>query len=136
VALGVLFWTVIAAAVRSPDSQPVATSTSAPAFETVQLQSKLIGRTLPYNVILPRDYHTSPRTRYPVLYLLHGFTDTEANWFGLTGRQHFVNVPGAVDRANAAGARERFAGIVGTSILGLFGLGAGLLATHLLRRAI
>lgn len=48
--------------------------------ETVQFQSTLIGKTLPYNVILPRDYHASPRTRYPVLYLLHGFSGHYSDW--------------------------------------------------------
>jgi S-formylglutathione hydrolase FrmB len=48
--------------------------------ETVQFQSKLVGKTLPYNVILPRDYQTSPRTRYPVLYLLHGFSGHYNDW--------------------------------------------------------
>ncbi len=57
-------------------------------------------------VYLPPSYATERNRRYPVLYLLHGFTDTDSNWFGLTGRQHFVNVPGAVDRATTAGARE------------------------------
>jgi S-formylglutathione hydrolase FrmB len=49
-------------------------------FETVQLQSKLTGKTLPYNVILPRNYQTSPRSRYPVLYLLHGFSGHYSDW--------------------------------------------------------
>ncbi|MFS8086081.1 MAG: alpha/beta hydrolase, partial [Acidobacteriota bacterium] len=48
--------------------------------ETVQLQSRLVGKTLPYNVILPSDYQTSPRTRYPVLYLLHGFSGHYSDW--------------------------------------------------------
>jgi len=48
--------------------------------ETVQLQSKLIGKALPYNVIMPRDYQTSPRSRYPVLYLLHGFSGHYSDW--------------------------------------------------------
>ncbi len=48
--------------------------------ETVQLQSRLIGKALPYNVILPRDYQTSPRSRYPVLYLLHGFSGHYGDW--------------------------------------------------------
>jgi S-formylglutathione hydrolase len=97
-----------------------------PAFPTVPIPAKIAGKlehvtvhgkALEGNlsgdstdrrvaVYLPASYATSTDQRYPVLYLLHGFTDTEANWFGLTGRQHFVNVPGAVDRANAAGARE------------------------------
>jgi S-formylglutathione hydrolase FrmB len=40
-----------------------------------------------------------------VLYLLHGFTDSDSNWFGLHG-PHFVNVQRAVDRAYAGGATE------------------------------
>jgi len=48
--------------------------------ETVRFQSKLIGSTLPYNVILPPDYDTSTTTRYPVLYLLHGLTGHYSDW--------------------------------------------------------
>ena len=58
------------------------------------------------SVYLPPGYARQPGRRYPVLYLLHGFTDSDANWFGFEGRQHFVNVPKAVDRAFAAGVRE------------------------------
>jgi enterochelin esterase-like enzyme len=57
------------------------------------------------SVYLPPSYGKTPRRRYPVLYLLHGFTDSDARWFGLTGK-HFVNVPAAVDAAFAAGAHE------------------------------
>jgi enterochelin esterase-like enzyme len=56
-------------------------------------------------VYLPPSYASSPTRRYPVLYLLHGFTDSEERWFGLAGT-HFVNVPRATDRAVAGGARE------------------------------
>jgi len=48
--------------------------------QTVQLQSKLVNATLPYNVILPPDYRTSTVTRYPVLYLLHGFSGHYTDW--------------------------------------------------------
>jgi S-formylglutathione hydrolase FrmB len=51
-----------------------------PPVETIQLQSKLIGKTLPYNAILPPDYQSSPRSRYPVLYLLHGFSGHYSDW--------------------------------------------------------
>ena len=54
------------------------------------------------SVYLPPSYAKSPNARFPVLYLLHGFTDSDARWFGLRGK-HFVNVPDAVDRAYAAG---------------------------------
>jgi S-formylglutathione hydrolase FrmB len=50
--------------------------------QTVQFQSKLVGKTLPYNVVLPVDYN-QPRAkakRYPVLYLLHGLTGHYDNW--------------------------------------------------------
>ena len=48
--------------------------------ETVRFQSKLINTTLPYNVIVPPDYDTSKTTRYPVLYLLHGFSGHYSDW--------------------------------------------------------
>ena len=48
--------------------------------QTIQLQSRLINATLPYNVILPPDYRTSSATRYPVLYLLHGFGGHYSDW--------------------------------------------------------
>jgi S-formylglutathione hydrolase len=52
------------------------------------------------SVYLPADYAKQPRRRYPVLYLLHGFTDNDAQWFGQAGK-HFVHVPNAVDAAPA-----------------------------------
>src|SRR5712692_11902802 len=48
--------------------------------ETVQFQSKLVNAVLPYNVILPPDYRASSATRYPVLYLLHGFGGHYSDW--------------------------------------------------------
>ena len=57
------------------------------------------------SVYLPPSYAKQPKRRYPVLYLLHGFTDSDARWFGLQG-EHFVHVPKAVDAAYAAGVRE------------------------------
>lgn len=48
--------------------------------ETVRLQSKLVNKILPYNVILPTDYDSSRSTRYPVLYLLHGLTGHYSDW--------------------------------------------------------
>jgi len=52
--------------------------------QSIQFQSGLLGRTLPYNVILPRDYETSPATRYPVLYLLHGLFGHYSDWITKT----------------------------------------------------
>lgn len=55
------------------------------------------------SVYLPPSYAKHPKARYPVLYLLHGFTDSDSQWYGLRG-PHFINVQRAVDRATAAGA--------------------------------
>lgn len=52
--------------------------------ETVQFQSTLVGKTLPYNVVLPSDYHVSRVTRYPVLYLLHGLAGHYSDWLTRT----------------------------------------------------
>jgi len=56
----------------------------------------------PVSIYLPPGYDKDPKRRYAVVYLLHGFTDSDSNWFGRSG-QHFVNVPKAADAAWAAG---------------------------------
>jgi S-formylglutathione hydrolase len=55
----------------------------------------------PVSVYLPPSYGTSPDRRYPVVYVLHGFTDTDLRWFGW--EEHFVNVPATFERALEAG---------------------------------
>jgi S-formylglutathione hydrolase FrmB len=52
----------------------------------VQLESKLVGRTLPYSVLVPNDYEQTEKQgkRYPVLYLLHGVSGHYDNWFAKT----------------------------------------------------
>jgi S-formylglutathione hydrolase FrmB len=55
-------------------------------------------------VYLPPSYTSSPNRRYPVVYLLHGFTDDVDHWWGV--KQHFVSVPAVTDKALGAGARE------------------------------
>jgi len=59
----------------------------------------------PVSVYLPPGYAKNPQRRYPVVYLLHGFTDSDTNWFGRAG-QHFVHVPKAVDAAYKNGVSE------------------------------
>jgi S-formylglutathione hydrolase len=56
------------------------------------------------SVYLPPGYAEAKTRRYPVVYLLHGFTDNDDRWFGRV--QHFVNVPQAADKALAAGTRD------------------------------
>jgi len=52
--------------------------------ETVQFQSQLVHTTLPYNVMLPPGYRASSTTRYPVLYLLHGWGGHYTDWLTRT----------------------------------------------------
>jgi enterochelin esterase-like enzyme len=55
-------------------------------------------------VYLPPSYKTSGDRRYPVVYLLHGFTDDVNRWWGV--KPHFVNVPVVMDKALNAGVKE------------------------------
>jgi S-formylglutathione hydrolase FrmB len=53
-------------------------------IETVQFHSNLINATLPYTVVLPPDYRRSKTIRYPVLYLLHGWSGHYTDWITRT----------------------------------------------------
>jgi putative tributyrin esterase len=57
-----------------------------PRHLAVRFESKLAGRVLPYNLLLPANYHRrEPRAaRYPVLYLLHGLTGHHDDWIART----------------------------------------------------
>lgn len=47
--------------------------------ESLKVKSATLGKEVEYCIYLPSDYETSSR-RYPVLYLLHGFSDDETAW--------------------------------------------------------
>jgi putative tributyrin esterase len=55
---------------------------SYPEASNETLASKLMGRDMPYRVVLPAGYHDQKNssTRYPVIYLLHGLTGHFNNW--------------------------------------------------------
>jgi S-formylglutathione hydrolase len=56
------------------------------------------------SVYLPPSYKKSNR-RYPVIYMLHGFTDDDGRWMGL--KKHWINLAEVIDKAaQAGGARE------------------------------
>ena len=48
------------------------------------LASKLMGKPMPYRVILPRTYNERAGAHFPVLYLLHGLFGHYDNWTSLT----------------------------------------------------
>jgi len=83
VALGVMFPPLSTVAVRSPKN-PLTASRPLSSVETVRFRSQLINTTLPYNVILPPGYQASRTTRYPVLYLLHGWAGHYTDWITRT----------------------------------------------------
>jgi enterochelin esterase-like enzyme len=56
-------------------------------LEERTVNSSILGRPVKYSVYLPADYQGSQRT-YPVVYLLHGYTDDHTGWvqFGEVNR--------------------------------------------------
>ncbi len=48
--------------------------------ETHSLQSKVLGAEREYSIFLPKSYETDTNRKYPILYLLHGMTDTHKAW--------------------------------------------------------
>ncbi|MBP7870272.1 MAG: esterase family protein [Candidatus Saccharicenans sp.] len=65
-------------------------------LEGLKLSSQILGQEVRYTIYLPPDYGASSR-RYPVVYLLHGYTDNDTAWV------QFGQVNLIVDRAVAAG---------------------------------
>ena len=78
IALGVLLSGFALKTATQPVSQAPASQTKVrdnnKRVEIVSFESKLIGQTVPYIVVLPLEYdqRSAVSTRYPVLYLLHG----------------------------------------------------------------
>ena len=85
-----LLMKIMAAAALVPAAGLLLITLAAPAQGQVQeglhLTSAILGRDVNYAVYLPSDYAASTR-RYPVVYLLHGYTDDESGWvqFGEIG---------------------------------------------------
>jgi enterochelin esterase-like enzyme len=52
-------------------------------------------------VYLPPSYEMHPDRHYPVLYMLHGFTDSDSKWFGW--EEHWINLQEVIDAALAEG---------------------------------
>ncbi len=67
---------VVSCQAQAIQRQPVAR------IEAVKFESKLVGKPLPYNVVLPPLYDApqSRAVRYPVIYLLHGLGGGAGDW--------------------------------------------------------
>lgn len=46
------------------------------------LQSEILDMDIRYSVLLPRSYYDNPESRYPVVYMLHGYGDNQNSWNG------------------------------------------------------
>jgi S-formylglutathione hydrolase FrmB len=66
--------------------------TKAASVVTVQFESKLAKAVLPYQVLLPPDYESAEAktVRYPVLYLLHGFTGHYTDWLSKSKLRNYA----------------------------------------------
>jgi len=73
-----------------------ATAQQSMVFQSLKVESRILGTPIKYSIYLPAGYDTS-KQNYPVLYLLHGYTDNETTWI------HRGKVPESVDKAIAAG---------------------------------
>ena len=58
---------------------PVVSAPQTRLLESLVMNSSLMNRPVKYSIYLPPDYYTSNR-RYPVVYLLHGYSDNETSW--------------------------------------------------------
>ena len=47
---------------------------------TDSIKSKVLNATVKINIYLPSEFDQKPQKQYPVLYLLHGLTDTYRAW--------------------------------------------------------
>lgn len=46
----------------------------------IALQSKILGRAVNFDILLPADYLSEPDKRYPVVYMCHGYGDNNKSW--------------------------------------------------------
>jgi enterochelin esterase-like enzyme len=97
----------------------VPAQTSAPALGTYT-RVKIHGKSLEGNlsgepadrdvsIYLPPSYQTQSSRRYPVVYLLHGYTNSDVGWFGPESRGSFANgntMTAAADRAFSSGGTQ------------------------------
>ena len=58
--------------------------------ESLKVKSALLGKEMEYSIYLPSDYEKTNRS-YPVLYLLHGYSDDETGWTQFGEAQHIAD---------------------------------------------
>ena len=66
-------------------------------YEGLSIESDILGKDVRFTIYLPADYETSQRY-YPIVYLLHGYTDDDTGWL------QFGEVDRIADKAIAEGS--------------------------------
>ena len=97
---------------QSPSIAQTAPSVPASAVEHIKVHGKFLEGNLEGDspdrdvaVYLPPSYTKNRHRRYPVVYFLHGYTDSSDKWYGPT--KHWINLPTVLNKAFAeAGNRE------------------------------
>lgn len=56
------------------------------------------------SVYLPPSYQANTKRRYPVVYLLHGYTDSDAKWYGF--EKHWMSLPEVLNQAFSANKNQ------------------------------
>ncbi|MFC2118815.1 alpha/beta hydrolase [Bacteroidota bacterium] len=66
-------------------------------FESLDFNSSILKESIKYSIYLPPDYYSSSR-KYPVVYLLHGYSDDETGWIQF-GEVNIAADKGIADRS-------------------------------------
>jgi enterochelin esterase-like enzyme len=85
--------------VKDLDAQNLTGTKNRFTMHSQALEGNLIGDSpdREVSIYLPPSYQKNDDRRYPVLYMLHGFTDRDDKWFGF--QQHWINLPAIADSA-------------------------------------
>ena len=88
-------WTVYDGTTLSKGEFRFASAYLASDVKTERLVSKLMGRDMPYRIVLPASYSAQNSSeRFPVVYLLHGLTGHYDNW---TDKTKLATLPASRD---------------------------------------
>lgn len=92
-------------------AQPVAAQTGT--VEHIKVHGKFLEGNLEgdspdrdVSIYLPPGYKKDAKQRYPVIYMLHGYTDSDDKWMGPT--KHWINLPSVIDKALASKESREF----------------------------
>ena len=67
-----------------------AQNNSGTVLESLEIDSRILNKKVNYSIYLPPNYNHSQR-KYPIVYLLHGYTDDETGWIQFGEVQRIVD---------------------------------------------